>query len=139
MHKYYITQNIILQILYYTNNFAQILYSYLRYADRLSDVFFLLLVVILSELHENPRRKDLSYRKKYLEEFLRGSSLFRLHALLMSFFVALFCLLWFYAEKNFASEGLGEGGSGSPSELDFLRPWYGIKRWKREANCFFSW
>ena len=35
----------------------QILCSYLIYTDRLLDVFFLLLAVILSELHENPRRK----------------------------------------------------------------------------------
>ena len=40
------------------NNFGQILYSYLRYTDRLLDAFFLLLGVVLSEFHENPRRKD---------------------------------------------------------------------------------
>ena len=40
------------------NNFVQILYTYLRYTDKLLDVFFLLLAVILSELYENPRRKD---------------------------------------------------------------------------------
>ena len=31
---------------------------YIRYTDRLLDMFFLVLAVILSELHENPRRKD---------------------------------------------------------------------------------
>ena len=40
------------------DNFVQILYSYLRYTNRLLDVFFLLLAVMLSELHENQRRKD---------------------------------------------------------------------------------
>ena len=40
------------------NNFVQILHSYLRYIDRLLDVIFLLLAVILSELHEIPRRKN---------------------------------------------------------------------------------
>ena len=34
------------------------LYSYLRYIGRFLDVFFFLLGVILSELHENPRWKD---------------------------------------------------------------------------------
>ena len=37
--------------------FMQILYSYLRYTDRLLGVFSLLLALILSELHENSRRK----------------------------------------------------------------------------------
>ena len=40
------------------NIFAQILYSYLGYIDGLFDEFFLLLVVILSEFHEKPQRKD---------------------------------------------------------------------------------
>ena len=35
-----------------------ILYSYLRYTNRLLNMFFLLFVVILSELHEKLRRKD---------------------------------------------------------------------------------
>ena len=38
------------------NKFLQILYRYLSYIDRL--VSFLLLVVILSEFQENPRRRD---------------------------------------------------------------------------------
>ena len=33
------------------------LYSYLRFTDRVLDVFFFLLAVILSELYEKPRRK----------------------------------------------------------------------------------
>ena len=73
------------------NNFLQILHSYLRYTDRLLDVFFLLLAVILSELHENPRKKKLSFRKKCIEAFVWRTSLFWLHALLlMSFFVPFF-------------------------------------------------
>ena len=40
------------------NIFVQILYSYLKYIDRLLDAFFLLLTVILSELHGKQRRKD---------------------------------------------------------------------------------
>ena len=39
------------------NNFLQILYRYLRYTDKLLDVFFLLLTVILSVLHKNPGKK----------------------------------------------------------------------------------
>ena len=49
----------------------EIWYSYLRYTDRLLDVFFLLLIVVLSELHENPRRKDCvteNSTKKHLRE-----------------------------------------------------------------------
>ena len=69
----------------------QILCSYLIYTDRLLDVFFLLLAVILLELHENPRRKDWVTEKKYTEEFVWRTSLFWLHTfLLMSFSVAFF-------------------------------------------------
>ena len=39
------------------SNFVQILCSFLRCTDSPLDVFFLLLVVILSEVCENPRRK----------------------------------------------------------------------------------
>ena len=38
--------------------FMQTLHSSLRFTDRPLDVLFLLLAVILSELHEKPRRKD---------------------------------------------------------------------------------
>ena len=58
------------------NNFAQILYSYFRYTDRLLNVFFLLLTVILSELHANPRRKDWVTEKNCIEEYVWGASLF---------------------------------------------------------------
>ena len=50
------------------NNFVQTLYSYLSYIDRL--VFFFLLVVILSKLHENPRRKE------YIGELVKGGTIF---------------------------------------------------------------
>ena len=64
------------------------IYSYLRYTDRLLDVFSLLLAVT-SKLLEKPRRKGWVTEKKSIEEF--RLSLFWLHALLpMSFFVAFF-------------------------------------------------
>ena len=54
------------------------------------DIFFLLLPVILSEFYVKPNRK-IELQKKYKAEFVWGSSLFWLHALLsMSFFVAFF-------------------------------------------------
>ena len=40
------------------NFFAEILYSYLRYLDRLLDAFFFSLAAMLSEFHEKPRKKD---------------------------------------------------------------------------------
>ena len=49
---------------------VEIIHSYLRYADRLLDVFFLLLAVILSVLHEKPKTERLSNRKKYIEQRL---------------------------------------------------------------------
>ena len=52
---------------------------------------FLFLAVILSGLHENPRRKD--YRKKYIQQFVWSSSLFWLHALLLMSLFATFSSL----------------------------------------------
>ena len=46
------------------------LYSYLRYSDRLFDMFFLRLAVILLEFHEKPRRQDWVPEKNYKEEFV---------------------------------------------------------------------
>ena len=43
----------------------QVLHSYLRYTDRLLDVLFLLLAVILAEFQTKKVR--LSHRKKYIE------------------------------------------------------------------------
>ena len=66
---------------------------------RVLDVIFLLLAVIWSELHENPRRKGSvtkevhrkKVQKKYIEQFVWEASLFWLHTLfLVSFFVAFF-------------------------------------------------
>ena len=76
----------------------QILYSYFQLviSDTLVgsflDVLFLLLAVILSGLHEKPRRnKDWVTEKKYIEEFMWGTSLSWMHALLsLSLFVAFF-------------------------------------------------
>ena len=47
-----------------------------KYWNRLLGVFFWLVTVIVSELHENPRKKKLNYRKKYIEVFVWGISLF---------------------------------------------------------------
>ena len=52
-----------------TKIFLQI-YSYLRYTDKLLDVFFLLVTVILSELHEIPGRKDWATEKRSFEGHL---------------------------------------------------------------------
>ena len=47
------------------NIFEQVLHSYLRCTDRLSDVLFLLLAVMLSELQT--KKETLSHEKKYIE------------------------------------------------------------------------
>ena len=98
-------------------------YIYLRYTNTLLDVLFILLAVILSELHENTRRKDwITEKKLCIEEFVCGTSLFYLHVLLLkSFFVAL--LIYFppllstliLRRKNIAPENGGGGvGAGAP-------------------------
>ena len=51
-------------------------YSYLRYTDRLFDVFLLFFTVILLELHKKQRREDWVAEKKYIDEPLWGTSLF---------------------------------------------------------------
>ena len=80
------------------------LYSYLKLviADTLVgsflDVLFLLLAVILSEFHEKPKKetwegkkKKIELQKRYIEEFVWGTSLFWLYALLsMTFLVTFF-------------------------------------------------
>ena len=71
------------------NNFVQILYSYLRYTDRLLDMFFLLLAVTLSELRES-KKKSLNHRKQNIEEFVCRTSLIRPQALLLMSFLSLF-------------------------------------------------
>ena len=76
-----------------TNNydiFAQMWYSYFRYTFRLflECVLFVGHCNIIKASWET-KKERLSYRKKYIEGFVRGTSLFWLHVLLsMSFFVA---------------------------------------------------
>ena len=93
--------------------------SYIVISDTLAtsflDVLFLMLALIFSEFHENPRRKDSVSEKRI--EFVWATNLFWLYALLsMSFFVAVFvyslplpkwraysmavcwCSMWWYHE-----------------------------------------
>ena len=70
---------------------------YIVISDKLvgffSDVPFLLLALIFRASWETKKEQKLSYRKKYIEEFVWGTWLFWLHALLsMSLFVAFFKL-----------------------------------------------
>ena len=77
------------------------LYSYFRlYTVRLFLGCSLLVVRCnfiraLWELHENARRKDWSYRKKYIEEFVWVISLFWLHSLLSLSFCCFLHLILF--------------------------------------------
>ena len=78
------------------NNFVQILYSYLRYTDRLLDEFFLLVAVILSNHHENPRRKDLVTEKstqKYCVRDITFSPAHSPYIIFLSFFSTTLSLL----------------------------------------------
>ena len=68
---------------------AQILYSYLRYTDRLLDVLFLLLTVSLWASWES-KKKRLSYTKKYTKEIVWGTSLFGCTPSLLCHFLSLF-------------------------------------------------
>ena len=73
------------------NNFLQILYSCFRYTDRLVDVFFLLLTVMLSELYEKPRRKDLVTEKSTWKNLSEGHHIFGCTpSFLCHFFVTFF-------------------------------------------------
>ena len=72
------------------NIFVQILYSYFRYTGRLF-LGYALFVARCNTIRTSweTKKERLSYRKKYIEEFVWEISLFWLHALLsMSFFVA---------------------------------------------------
>ena len=79
------------KVVYY-NIFVQILYSYFRYTNRL----FLGCVLFLARCNISrasweTKKERLSYRIKYIAEFVWWTLLFWLHALLsMSFFVAFF-------------------------------------------------
>ena len=66
--------------------------KYFRYTDRpFLGCVILLLIVMISEHYEKSRRKDWVIEKKYIEEFVRGTSLFWQYSLLsMSFFLAFF-------------------------------------------------
>ena len=69
------------------NIFVQILYSYFRYTGRLF-LGYALFVARCNTIRTSweTKKERLSYRKKYIEEFVWGISLFWLHALLsMSF------------------------------------------------------
>ena len=97
-------------------NFVQILCSYLKYTERLLNVFLLLLAVILSELHEHPRRKDRFTEKSTKNNLYEGRHYFNCTSSyfcrFLSFFCVLppFCLLQFYVQKKFAPEnGDGKG------------------------------
>ena len=97
-------------------NFVQILCSYLKYTERLLDVFLLLLAVILSELHEHPRRKDRFTEKSTKNNLYEGHHYFNCTSSyfcrFLSFFCVLppLCLLQFYVQKKFAPEnGDGKG------------------------------
>ena len=84
----------------------QILYSYLKYIDRLLDEFFLLLAVIFSECHEKPRRKDWVSEKVHRRTFVRHITFLAAYppyVIFYCFFCLLppFCLLQFYEENFF--------------------------------------
>ena len=85
----------------------QILYSYLKYTDILLDVLLLSLALTLSELQENPRRKDTELQEKvhrrvcvraitFLVTRPPSYAIFSLFCLLSPF-----CQLRFYIEKIF--------------------------------------
>ena len=78
-----------------------------RYTNKFLDFFFLLLAAILSELHENSIRKDW-VTKKYMEEFVWGTSLFWLYALL---------LLSFFLQKMVGGGAGAEAGAPCPQCL----------------------
>ena len=61
--------------------FVQILYSYLSYTDRLVDVFLVACCNIIRACWET-KKKKLSFRKKYIKNFLWETSRFSLHVLL---------------------------------------------------------
>ena len=74
---------------------VQILHNYIRYTDRLLDCLLVVGSLVASNIVRASwkiKKKRLTYRKKYIEEFVWVKSLFCLHALplLMSFFVAFF-------------------------------------------------
>ena len=69
----------------------------------IGSVFFLLLAIIQSGLHEKPKRKDRVTEKRTQKNLCKRHPFFWLHTLLpISFFVTLFCLLSPFVYSNFS-------------------------------------
>ena len=68
----------------------KILYSYRRYTDRLLDVFFLLLTVILSEFHEKLRKKNSVTEKSTWKNLCEGHHFFGCAPTFLCYFLSLF-------------------------------------------------
>ena len=99
------------------SNFVQVLHNYLRYPDRLLDMFFLLLAVILSELHGNSRRKDWVIEKSTQNNMCEKHHFFGCTLSLWSHFLLLFSSTPLLRGKKKLSPENGEG-AGAPC----LRP-----------------
>ena len=84
------------------NNFLQILHSYLRYIDRILDVFFFLLAVILSELYQSSKKKTDLQKKLHRRICVRDITFLAARPLSYVIFRLLpnFRLLRFYVEKK---------------------------------------
>ena len=81
----------IVQFYYFSNIFQYFLYNYFRYTGRLflrCPLFVIRCNIIIASWETKTER--LSYRKKYIEEFVWVISLFWLHTLLSVLFVAFF-------------------------------------------------
>lgn len=111
---------------YIALNFAQTLYSYLRWDDRLFDVFFLLLLLLFSFwLFTRIQEKNVWVTEKSTKKNLcERHHFFCLHYLpLMSFFygvfhlLPLFCLLWLYIEKKTHSKKRRDGAGATSCTL----------------------
>ena len=99
--------------------FVQILYSHLRYTDRLLNFFFLLLAVILSELHKNSRRKDWVTEKVYRRICVRNITFLAACSPSYIIFCRFFLLIRFYVEKKNSREN----GKVAGTHPQCLRPW----------------
>ena len=106
------------------------LYTYRRYTDKLLDVFYLLLAVLLSELRENPRRKYWVTEEKYIARICVKDIIFWLHArppppLLPLLCCRFFCLL--PSPKNICTRkwwGRGAGVLLEPSVYGLVKLLY---------------
>ena len=125
------------------NNFLQILYSYLRYTDRLLDVLFLLPAVILSELHENQLEKTEWQKKVHIRLCLRDITFLAARSSSYVIFCRFFRLFLSFAysgftqKKNFAPENGGWVGEvlTPPLLLQCLRP---CLKLYHQANEYFE-